>query len=189
MIYLIGYIAVGVVVLAVVYISHRLSQSPESKFKDDLMSSIRPESEQLGDKIITYFVAPVLAVIFILLVWPSVIYLKGKEIFFKKVDQQPDEPKEFSVSKDDLIQQISLEEIEFQERVEDPLSAVPDLPFGHLNKAWTLFLEKRDQEDVIWSFSAHWTSEWGRKELRAGYVLVKPDLIGPYFLTTWKNVE
>jgi len=187
--YLIGYISLGVVVLTVVYVSHRLSQSPESKFKDDLMSLIRPESENLSDKVITYFIAPFLAAVLILIAWPAVIFYKAREMRFKNLEVQHEQPKEFAVLSSDLIQQLSLEEIERKERVEDPLNAVPDLPFGHLNKAWNIFIEGREPEDEIWSFSAIWTHEWGWKELRAGYVLVRADSIGPYFLTARQNLD
>lgn len=187
--FLIGYLALGVLVLAANYVYHRLSRTPESKFKDDLMSGIRPETDKFIDKIITYLIAPIVAVTFLLIAWPLAIYYEVKGKFSKSTDMQRDQPKEFSVSRNDLIQQFSVEEIEWKERVLDPLKAVPDLPFGHLNKAWNRFLEQSGQDDVVWTFSANWTSEWGRKELRAGYVLVRPDSVGPYFLTTWQNID
>ncbi|CAK0768000.1 conserved hypothetical protein [Gammaproteobacteria bacterium] len=191
MIYLILYLAVGVV-LAVKYISNLLSQSPELKFKADRRSRMRPESDKLSDKIFTYFISPLLVAILILIAWPTVIYYKVKKMLLKMLLEyayQQYKPKAFFVSRNDLLQQISVEEIELQERVSDPLNAVPDLPFGHLNKAWNRFLKKRRKGDEIWTFSANRTSERGWKELRAGYVLVRPKSVGPYFLMTRKNIE
>ncbi|CAK0741587.1 hypothetical protein CCP3SC5AM1_1080004 [Gammaproteobacteria bacterium] len=122
----------------------------------------------------------------ILIVWPTAIYYKVKDML-SKAYQQPDE---FFVSKNDLLERKNnVEEIELQELVSDPLNAVPDLPFGHLNKAWNIFLKKRRKDDVIWTFSANRTSEWGRKELRTGYVLVRSSSVWPYFLKTWQYIE
>lgn len=75
------------------------------------------------------------------------------------------------------------------ERLIDPLKAVPELPFGHLHAAWLKFVEGVTPEDAIWSFSAKWTNGWGRKELMAGYAVVRGDSIGPHFLTLWKSVD
>ncbi len=67
--------------------------------------------------------------------------------------------------------------------VKDPLNAVPDLPFGHLNAAWTDFVSKRPADAVLWSFAYDWTSECGTLFSRRGYVWVLGDALSPWMLT------
>ena len=93
------------------------------------------------------------------------------------------------VSQGDLREQLLVEEIEERERVSDPQGAVPELPFGHLHPAWLAFLEQRGAADALWSFSTHWTTPWGREELREGYVIVREGAIGPHFLTVLRSLE
>ncbi|WVM93015.1 hypothetical protein ULG90_02285 [Halopseudomonas pachastrellae] len=52
---------------------------------------------------------------------------------------------EFAVTEDHLLESLTVAEIEARERVADPLGAVPDLPFGHLNTAWQEFLAECEE--------------------------------------------
>ena len=62
-------------------------------------------------------------------------------------------------------------QIEAREMVEDPLQAVPALPFGHLNAAWCELVAELAPGDECWSFSAQWSNDFGLSELRTGYVV------------------
>ena len=42
----------------------------------------------------------------------------------------------------------------------------------NLEKAWQKFVQKKGGNESVWSFSALWESNWGRKEEKAGYVFV-----------------
>ena len=68
-------------------------------------------------------------------------------------------------------------------RVVDPLHAVPDVPFGHLNPAWKAFLGLKGEGEALWSFRARWVDRWGRVELHVGYVWVADKLPKCYFRT------
>lgn len=70
----------------------------------------------------------------------------------------------------------------------DPLKAAPELPFGHLNAAWKEFLNGQADGGELWSFSAHWQTTWGRKELRSGYVMVQDRTPRAHFLNVWKDL-
>ena len=59
----------------------------------------------------------------------------------------------------------------------DPLSAVPDLPFGH---AWQKLVSQLEEHDTIWMLEAIWTPWYGGKELIAGYAVKRGDGVGPY---------
>ena len=77
---------------------------------------------------------PPLAALLVLAVWPVVFYMKGKEVWWKKDARTPQEAeKKFAVTEGDLLEKLSVPEIEARERIVDPMGAVPDAPFGHLN--------------------------------------------------------
>jgi hypothetical protein len=189
--YLIWYLAIGVVVLLVVFISHRVSVKPEQDFTREIMEALHPERKVWHYRFLDKAIIPLLAAMLVLVAWPAAIYMKGKEMLAtKKAEPELEsDKKEFSVTDANLLRKISLEEIERLERIDDPLGAVPDAPFGHLNGAWMRFKSSLEPQDSIWLFSAHWTADWGRRELREGYVIVRANGMGPHLLTTWRILE
>lgn len=187
--YLIGYLAIGVLTLVAMLISHLKQEKPKFRFRSELMESIYPERKKWWYRLLDKIVAPVLAGAAVIAVWPIAIFMAVKERFFRKEPEPVPAPKEFSVTRDDLLQQTTIEEIEQRERVIDPMGAVPDLPFGHLNAAWLQFKGHVEPQDSIWTFSSNWTTDWGRREIRAGYVILHGDSLGPHFLTTWKALD
>ena len=187
--YLLGYIAIGVVVFVVVLVTHWISARSGAALASKMSETIRPKRKSLGDALMEYIVAPFLAAVFVFVAWPALIYMKAKELLFPAKAESLIEPKKFAVAEADLVLKLTVEEIERLERVSDPMHAVPDLPFGHLNGAWTKFIADCGPEATVWSFSARWTSERGRKEIREGYAIVKEEAIGPHFLTTWRMAD
>jgi hypothetical protein len=95
--------------------------------------------------------------------------------------------REFAVEREHLLERLSIQQIERREIVTDPLGAVPQLPFGHLNATWLRFLKSLTDNAEIWSFSALWRKRWGGEELRCGYVAVSQGLPGNYLLTMRKE--
>ena len=126
---------------------------------------------------------PILAAVTVLAAWPIAIYWEVKEMIETRNVKEATPPRMFAVNQDHLLKRWSVGEIEMVEIVSDPLDAAPRLPFGHLNPAWETFKQSIQDGDQLWSFSALWTSEWGRNEVRAGYVVLRGDAIGPHFLT------
>jgi len=195
MIYLIWYLAVGIVVLLVVYISHRLSLNHGSdreqeliKLTHELMASLDHTRKTWRDDLLDKIVLPLLAGFLILAAWPAVLLMLVKNrLFPSEVKLLPE--REFSVAMDDLIRQMTIKEIEQQEQVADPMGAVPDLPFGHLNAAWMEFMANLEQQDSVWSFAAQWTTDWGRREIREGYVILRNDNVGQHFLKSLRELE
>ena len=88
-----------------------------------------------------------------------------------------------------LHEPLTVPQIEAREAVEDPLGAVPNFPFGHLNAAWKTFIEGVAADEELWSFTAPWQTTWGRKEIRTGYVVVHGGSPAKHFLTMWKEIE
>ncbi len=135
------------------------------------------------------FVIPAIGYTVILLAWPAVVVgsiISKIRTRFSKSDDAALEPKEFVVQRENLRQQMTVEEIEQVETVFDPLGAAPNIPFGHLNATWIRFKQGLTDEDALWSFGAYDSTGWGHKVFKEGYVAVNDDGIGPYFLTTRK---
>lgn len=109
-------------------------------------------------------------------------------MFRKKNSYVSSEECEFAVEREHLQERLTVQDIERREVVADPLKAVPELPFGHLNTAWQEFLKGRAEGTELWSFLARWQTTWGRKELRSGYVVVQHEVPGAHFLTVWKDI-
>lgn len=196
MIYLIWYLAVGIVVLLVVYISRRLSLNHGSdreqeliKLTHELIASLDHTRKTWRDDLLDKVVFPLLAGFLILAAWPVVLLMLVKNKLFPCKAEKLLPEREFSVARDDLIRQMTIEEIEQQEHVADPMRAVPDLPFGHLNAAWVEFKANFEQQDSVWLFSAQWTPDWGRREIREGYVILRNDNVGQHFLKSLRELE
>ncbi|MCC7079067.1 MAG: hypothetical protein IT530_00220 [Burkholderiales bacterium] len=189
MIYLYWYLGIGVAVLAVVFSAHRLTKKDEPESLRDLLDAVNPDRKKLSYRILNSLVVPVLAAIAVVVAWPAALYLKGKEILGKKSLSALNAERQFAVERSHLQERLTALQIETREVVTDPLGAVPDLPFGHLNAAWKAFVEAVGADDELWSFTAPWQTKWGRKESRTGYVVVRGGVPASHFLTMWTEIE
>ena len=189
MIYLYWYLGIGAAVLAIVFGAHRLTKEHESESIGEILDAVNPERKKLSYRILNNFVAPALAAVAIVVVWPVAIYMKGKELLSKKGASALQEEREFAVERAHLHEPLTVLQIEAREGVEDPLGAVSNLPFGHLNAAWKAFIEGVAADEELWSFTAPWQTTWGRKEIRTGYVVVRGGSPAKHFLTMWKEIE
>ena len=102
MIYLYWYIGVGVAVLAVVYGAHRLTKEKESESLRDLLDTVNPDRKKLSYRILNNVVAPVLAAILVVAVWPVAVYMKAKEMLQKKDGTEIEKEREFAVERQHL---------------------------------------------------------------------------------------
>ena len=183
------YCGIGIVILLVMppinrYLKKRKGEDSEPS---SLRSLFESKPTTLGDKFIEWFLAPFVAISLVILGWPFLIYFAIKEHLYPV---QPYVEKVFQVETEHLGNPVEVVDIEAKEKVFDPLGAVPDLPFGHLNAAWREFVGQMADGDRLWTFSANWQSDWGNPELREGYVIVKPDAgIGTFFMTRWIILE
>ena len=189
MIYLYWYLGIGAVFLAVIFISHQLTKSSADDRLSELLQAADPRRDRWWWKPLNNVVVPILAAAMVLTVWPITIYWKAKEMIDARRIKNEEPRKEFAVTEDHLQKQWTTAEIEASETVLDPLDAAPRIPFGHLNPAWEIFKSSIQYGDQLWAFSAPWTSEWGRKEVREGYVILRGETIGPHFLTRWVFID
>ncbi len=189
MIYLYWYLGIGAVVLILMAAYHKLTKKKDDNSLSDILADLRPERKKLWFRFLNDVLGPALVGTLIVPFWPVLVFLKVKELFFgEPAHGTVDEP-EFAVTRDDLQTQLSVQEIEQREMVFDPLGAAPNVSFGHLNAAWKQFCEGLEPDDSLWSFTAHWTSSWDRKDFRQGYAIVRGEEIGRHFVTIWKDVE
>lgn len=188
MIYLYGYFAIGVAVLMVIFAAHLVSRKHESDFASDMKDALYPERKTRKDRLLSTFVLPLLTALLVLAVWPVAFYMKGRELWEKEDPPiSDDEERKFAVTKGDLLEKLSIPEVEARERIVDPMGAVPDVPFGHLNAAWLKFKTAMEPRDSISGFSARWSSGCGPEEILSGYAIVRGDRIGTHFLATRKR--
>ena len=183
MIYLSWYLGIGVVVLIVVYAAHHLNGRGALNSKSELLDALRPERKTRRYRILSGIVAPAFAATVIVFAWPIAIGLELKRVRALRAYEAAAKPEGFAVHETDLERSFTLAEIEDRERVVDPMGAVPDLPFGHLNPAWRRFVDLQASGDTAWSFSTRRKSALGREEWCRGYVWVRAGSRGPVFVT------
>lgn len=195
--YFVAYLVIGMILMATHQVWYRLSDQYKTASSQSYTSDHHPKWSAWRiwflDKAIVVAVLKgiLLNALFwaiALLLWPVLLIM----FFYEKCFPTPAvdlTEKKFEVVLENLLQQMSIEEIEQRERVFDPLGAVPDLPFGHLNGAWTRFKAELQDGDLIWSFSAKWTSDWGWSDIRDGYVILRADTIVQHFLTGTLDIK
>lgn len=187
MIYLIWYVGIGVVIVLIAFISHKLSAKTEPDFAV-VLESINPDRHTWHYKLLNNFVFPLIVAVTMPFAWPILIYMKAKEIASQRSGTIEPEEKVFAVTRAHLVRRTSIEEAEKQETVVDPLEAVPDLPFGFLNRQWEHFKAHILPGDQLWSFSARW--EQPRfVETRQGYAILRANAVPKYFIAGWDTFE
>lgn len=183
MIYLYGYLGVGLVVLVLVYGTHLFSQLSLSDSDRSLRDAFRPRARTHWHRFLIHVFVPVGTAVLVVLAWPIAIVMQIKSSRQKKTPDLLDpEVIPFAVAPEHLEERFTLEELEARETVTDPLGAVPPLPFGFLNAAWKRFLENHSEGHELWSFSATTKTFMGTDWFRAGYVLVRDGKPGAFFL-------
>lgn len=174
------YLYAGLVVWVALLLLHwRDSRSRQSSV---LLASLqKPLSRR--EAFLEKVLVPVLASVAAVLGWPLALWFawQSRQEGRRRIKRQEDAV--FAIRKADLLSHTQVAEVESMARVRDPLSAVPDLPFGHLNAAWQAFVDQRPPKAALWTFASDWTSEWGTTFARQGYVWVHGDECAPWMLT------
>ena len=130
----------------------------------------------------------ILAVTFVFIGWPGfIIWLiidrqeKAKDLEWQKLQN-------FYCTKEFLIKTVLVETAESENFIDDPMGYTPKITFGHLNKAWQMFIEKIQSEDEIWYFEIPQGSQIGKYKIEAtnqinGYAILKDKEIVDEFFT------
>jgi len=131
-----------------------------------------------------------LAILVGTVIWPGLLYLKVREKLGGSSGRHDMAETRFTVPPKDLGRILNVDEVERAERITDPLNAVPSVPFGHLYPAWLRFKTGMPPGATLWSFESSWTSNWGRRDRRRGYVVVDAyGQIGEHFLAELERLE
>lgn len=177
--YLYGYLGIGVALLIVHRVWHEIAKH-RGRVQRDILAEAMSRNQSLAARVaidIAFYAV-------LSLIWPLIVILKIKESLSSDKKPQAEPAKKFEVPRDSMLRQLSVDEIEEVELIDDPLGAAPRLPFGHLNPQWLAFKSKLQSGDTIWIFSANWTDpDWGGQHLYEGYAVLRGDAVGPYMLT------
>ena len=157
--YLALYMMPGIFMAA--YLIVKASQDRPSEFAKGLMKVMGKEItlvDQLKECGVYCF-----ALVCVLIGWPGFLiwFIKDKkdEVARQEWQAKPD----FECAPEYLIAKVDPVDAEITSYVSDPLSTVPAVPFGHLNKAWGNFLSNMlDEEDELWSFHISKGSKTGK---------------------------
>ncbi len=102
------------------------------------------------------------------LVWPFLAYTHLNSYL-----NPPFTPEIFAIKQKDLVEAMSVTEVEEKEIVHDPLSAVFELPFGHLNSKWEEF-KGNYKPSTLWSFKSEY-EDYSGISIKEGYVKLEED--------------
>ncbi len=188
MIYLYGYLGVGVALFAGIYLANQWKVRRGDAEPAGLLDGIHVPATRFWDRVVEEILVPVLGFGWVVSCWPLFAYWAVKELIGGRDASAPLVDPVFVVEKAHLLEQVSVEDVEARETVFDPLGAAPNWPFGHLHAAWRAFVDGRAEGDELCSFSADWRTGWGNMEHRAGYVWVRKGEPGEHFLTMWKDL-
>ena len=187
LLFLTAYLLIGLLALVIIFPGR--DKGPKEEDWASMLALVSPPKSR-GEIFLEEVILPVILAVLVVALWPLAVVYGIREWHRSRYPDQSLEPPVFAIKQDHLVEAVAIEAIEQQERVHDPLGAVPDRPFGHLNSAWQGFREQCDPEARIWRFSSPYQSEWGNKEIRSGYVAVMPDgTIGPYWVTSRQWLE
>jgi hypothetical protein len=163
------YVAAGVVTLAATLLQSHLEKKKRGPSFHDALYELTRGKAGLWKRFTHEILVPALAGLLVICFWPIAIFWLVKQSIQQRREAIEEAERKFRVTEEDLIEKLSIEEIERRERIDDPLGSVPDKPFGHLWPAWKSFADNLSPEDTIWSFAATDKSSYEPVRL-GGYV-------------------
>jgi hypothetical protein len=183
------YLGVGFVVCLVVVAAHLIGRRKKSKFVRDMMNAVNPRREAFLYRVLEDLVVPALAFFLVWLVWPVVFVLKIRDSFKKKAlaaqVEQEAEPPDFALNDSELLRQVTVDEVERTNLIQDPLEAVPNIPFGHCNARWVLFRESLQANETLWEFEST-RSELAGVQAMWGYAIRVEEKVDRFMTSGWK---
>jgi hypothetical protein len=189
MIYLYAYLSAGVVVWLALLLENQLSGSARLAGTSAILDALHPERKTRRYRILVRLVASVLSAVGVVLLWPFGLAMKLQDMAAQRARIKREEADTFKLKAADLLERMSLADIEKKEMVHDQLGAAPQVPFGHAHAAWQKFTQALQPGDEIWRFSAQRTLSWGPQEHRRGYAIQRQGQVGEYFMTHMKRTS
>ena len=183
------YLGAGVITFVIVVVANWPPRRRDPESLVSILERMQPRTESLWYRFRAKLLAPVLACIAMVLLWPLVPLMKLQERLTVWRNQRQSDRDQFRIERKHLVEQLTLEEVEQREVVSDPLGAVPSLPFGHLHPIWTQIRADLSPRDQLWSFKGVWPGRWFNDESREGYVVRRWGRSRRYILTVCKQLE
>lgn len=110
------------------------------------------------------------------IIWPFMAYCHVNSYLNPSL-----KPEAFNIKQSDLIEVMSVVDVEKKEIVHDPLNAVQQVPFGHLNKTWEEF-KTNYSPSTLWSFKSEF-KDYSGVVIKEGYAKLEEDgSINTYFI-------
>jgi len=199
--WLIGYLLLGVIVLVIL---RYVGKSRKKEWAEELHDAIEQERRarrSKTDRLVQDVLVPALMYPLCILGWPLLLMYKFWTMYRLKYPAKPppgrekwireiiEEKMRFQLQTNELVQRLSIEEIEATNFIEDPMEAVPRVPFGHLNFAWEEFKKKMLDTDETWSFRTKRLSDDPAVEAVIGYAIVREGVPVERFVTSDELVE
>ncbi len=182
------YLVVGSLILLVILVHHRLTTTRKSNWVKAALAASDPQRQTLRYRALSDFAAPAFASLFIWALWPIALVMVAKwRREAQREERHLQEEREArenqaAVEMSELLERVSIETIEAQETVHDPLNAAPAVPFGHMGASWIAFRSKLTPEDEIWRYEAIRSGDWGCQEQTSGYAAVRGQEIVAHFV-------
>lgn len=193
--YFFYYMGIGVVVL-LAFRMRRVWRPRDDCFSTFPSLEEKPPSWQM--RLFDAIVGPIAVLLIFVPLWPLLLSIEygfpwHKLKFWRDKPEEghtwiePDPEPEFEITPADLLEKLTRADIEAAELVDDPLQAVPDKPFGHLNAVWQAYVDGLEPDCELWSFRGRWKTQYRDWQMH-GYVALHGGKIGPYFVTKQKSV-
>jgi hypothetical protein len=181
--YLIIYVGIGICIGIAMFIYQYRSSSDFERSIAEAIHGRRSWHYRLRERL----VIPC-TIILIAFCWPLALVLLIKELIpesRKDVGAITEYP--FIARNQFLFEEKSLESIEAENIYSDPLDAVPNSPFGHLNSGWELFKSKMTDGDKVRVFKTPKNTTYGKYGSSLdndvhGYALVRDEEIIAEFI-------
>lgn len=172
--YFFWYVLLGIVIALYLYIFQYQRPSAFAKKVYENLESKKPWHYTLREKLVIPG-----TMIFITTCWPIALYMILKDLIQKlTINKQKSDTYSFIARHEHVQEECSVADVEKQNIYFDPQNAVPKIPFGHMNKAWSNFIFKKLPSDKLHKFIASRNSTCGEysksieNDVR-GYVLIR----------------
>jgi len=174
--WLIAYFVVGAVVMALLWTFWASNLNSFARERTAVMEQRADQHKSLAQKLLERRLIPALALLFGWLVWPALLVARLWVALRQRndpalwslsgdLDLNADSGAMTKVSDDfftsphdrvilakERIKRLNTDEIENGHLIDDPLGAVPALPFGHLNPVWRHLQTQLTSGRELWRF-------------------------------------
>jgi hypothetical protein len=169
-----GYLVAGGLCVLFIYLSNRFYPvKPDDAGLSDLLENIKKQHATTLDRLLENVIVPAFMYPLLVLFWPVALVFAVKSRINAEKPLLHEEEELFEVKKHHLVQQVTVAEVEASAYIQDPLGAVPEVPFGHLNPVWEAFKTALETGDELWRFEANVPDWRGKKHPRRGLVIVR----------------